>query len=98
MKAALLEFKKEVTKSVLLMVKEVTDVETQSVLFNSLTKMTVGGHEFDADVKKDISNSVASMARQKLGIETSKRRRKRRATGGSGDGDGNVMTITEVRG
>lgn len=98
-KAALLQFKKDVTKSVLSMVREVTDKDTQSVLFKSLTKMTEdGGQQFDDGVKKDIADSVANMARQKLGLvpyASSKRRRRRRDVG-DGGADENLMTLEEV--
>ena len=103
MKAALLNFKKDVTKSVLLMMKEAssaTDGDTQSVLFNSLSKMTDGGKDFDADTKKDIADSVADMARQKMGLvkeaKKKKRRRRRRDTGDGDSGDGD-MTNQDVR-
>ena len=101
MKAALLNFKKDVTKSVLTMMKEASsaaDGDTQSVLFNSLSKMTDGGQGFDADTKKDIAESVANMARQRLGLvkETKKKRRRRRRDAGDSGGGSGDMTIQEV--
>ena len=77
---ALFQFKKDVTKSVLSMAKEVTDASTQTVLLKSLSEMTDEASKFDDQTKQDLAQTVASIARQRLGISSSDQgnRRKRR--------------------
>uniref|UniRef100_A0A7M5VD18 REJ domain-containing protein n=2 Tax=Clytia hemisphaerica TaxID=252671 RepID=A0A7M5VD18_9CNID len=96
---ALFQFKKDVTKSFISLAKEVTDASTQTILLKSLGEMTDEASKFDDQTKEDLSQIVASIARQRLGISSASNqggRRKRRSTTLEGYADENPMTLEEI--
>lgn len=81
---ALQEFKENVTKSVLAMVDEVKDIETQDILLQSISEMTKGGEEFADSTKLQVVSKVTSIVKDQIG-EVSKRKRRSIDEGGSLD-------------
>lgn len=89
----LLEFKENVTKSILTMLTDVKDEETQNVVLKTMGEITEGADQFDEDTKKQVAEAVARVVMQQIGaFGTSSR--KRRNT--EDDEENNGMTAEQV--
>lgn len=97
---SMLTFKENVTNSILSMMKEVEDEETQLTIIQTIGEATKGGEQFDDKTKIEISDTVTKVvldiiAGEDVTQSVSKRRRRRETTQ-EDDSDENVGLSPET--